>query len=142
MAGIRDLEPCDYLPVCGEHILAVGWLSDNVTFPRGDTPRQVYDRLVEFCKNPWQPFVSMGYHGCEICQFDGEQLGNSNLFFPHEKKILVCPELIVHYINAHSYQPPELFCEAVLACPEMDSAAYKKRLIECNGRILWQPRVG
>lgn len=137
MAGFDDLDRLEYLPVDADHILAVGWLATGRVFPTGETPRLVYDRLIEFGRNPWQPFVAAGLHECEICQFNGES-GCANLYVPFLGKIFVCPELIVHYINAHSYRPPDLFCEAVLACPAMDSAAYKQLLIQCNGRILWQ----
>jgi hypothetical protein len=56
----------------------------------------------------------------------------------HPDKIYVCPELITHYVNAHYYKPPEVFCDAVLACPAMGSLEYKRSLIACKGNVLWQ----
>ena len=64
--------------------------------------------------------------------------GAANLYIPHNGKIYVCPELITHYINAHHYEPPQEFCEAVLACPLMDSMEYKRLLIVCGGGVLWK----
>ena len=138
MGAIPDLSPCNDLPVTADHILAVGWLGDSATYPRGSTPERVYQRLRSFAKNPWQPFVFCGSHECGLCQFVGEQQGTANIYIPFDGKIYVAPELITHYINAHFYQPPPVFCEAVMECPAMDSMDYKRLLVACNGRVLWQ----
>ena len=58
--------------------------------------------------------------------------GISNLFVPGRDCIFVAPSMIVHYIDAHRYEPPEEFWRAVLDCPEMRSDAYKKALL-ANG---------
>ncbi|MBA4105156.1 MAG: hypothetical protein C0485_05310 [Pirellula sp.] len=81
----------------------------------------------------------MGVHECEICQFHGEAVGSANLYIPFDGNIYVCPELITHYINAHLYSPPSIFCDAVLACPPMNSMGYKRLLLACNGQVLWKP---
>jgi len=138
MAAYCDLTPCGYLPVFADHILAVGWLEKCSNFTIGPTPEPVYQRLQLFAKNPWQPFVALGYHECELCQHVGERQGTANIYIPFEGRIFVAPELITHYINAHFYQPPSVFCEAVMACPAMDSMDYKHLLIACHGRVLWQ----
>lgn len=139
MVAIPDLSKCAGLPVTADHILAVGWLEHSTTYSQGPTPAPVYYRLRSFTAQPWQPFISSGYHECELCQFAGEQRASANLFIPFQGKIYVAPELITHYINAHFYQPPAEFCQAVIECPEMDSIDYKRLLIECGGRVLWQP---
>ena len=138
MAELQDLTPCTFLPRMDEHILAVGWLEKSSAFPVGPTPPEVFERLKALASNPWQPFVAAGVHQCSICQFEGEKSGVANLFIAHEGKIYVAPELITHYINAHHYQPPRVFCEAVLACPPMDSMEYKRLLLACNGSVIWQ----
>jgi hypothetical protein len=128
-----DLKPCTALPVVGgEQLLAVGWLSREHPFPTGPTPRAVYERLREFINDPWQPFVTPGSHNCELCQFDGEACGSANLFIPAANVLYVAPELVVHYINAHFYRPPEVFCAAVLACPAMRSPDYRQALLACH----------
>ena len=138
MPALRDLAVCDHLPRVADHILAVGWLGQGLPYSRGPTARDVFDRLLLFAAQPWQPCVSMGVHECELCQFAGERVGSSNLYIPFDGKIYVAPELITHYINAHYYQPPRVFCEAVLACPAMDSMEYKQLLVKCRGQVLWQ----
>lgn len=58
--------------------------------------------------------------------------GPSNLFVPADGFIYVAPSMIVHYIDEHRYDPPSAFWEAVLKCPEMHTAAYRKAMI-ANG---------
>jgi hypothetical protein len=142
MPSQRDLEPCTVLPVPGGvQLLAVGWLSREQPFPTGPTPRDVYDRLCEFCRDPWQPLLTAGVHTCDLCQFEGEAHGAANLFIPAGERLLVAPELIVHYVNAHHYQPPEEFCAAVLACPPMRSPEYRRALAGCHAvSLLRGPR--
>lgn len=137
MATFRDLSPFEYLPVRADHILAVGWL-DGSSYATGPTPESVYQRLQSFAADPWQPFVAGGSHECELCQFVGERRGSANLYIPYDGRIFVAPALITHYINAHYYQPPQIFQDAVMACPAMDSMEYKRQLIACNAHILWR----
>jgi hypothetical protein len=136
----EDLAPCTYFP--GEaKLVAVGWLERGKPYASGNVDRRVYDALVEMQKNPWQPVVSMGTHECELCRFEGEY-GTSNLLVPADGVIYVAPELIVHYMNAHGYVPPDAFCRAVLACPPMRSMQYLKAIKVCGGARLLQPSGG
>jgi hypothetical protein len=73
--------------------------------------------------------------------------GASNVFVPGEGVIYVAPSMIAHYIDAHNYEPPAVFWEAVMKCPEMGSDAYGQALI-LNGpsneewkRMVWQRRL-
>jgi hypothetical protein len=50
--------------------------------------------------------------------------------------LYICPQLIVHYMNAHGYLPPDDFCNAVLDCPEMRSVEYMKSVLANGGRKL------
>ncbi|MCB0036494.1 MAG: hypothetical protein KDE51_20820 [Anaerolineales bacterium] len=50
--------------------------------------------------------------------------------------IYIAPEGILHYIAQHWYRPPDIFIEAVMACPEMHSMAYKKAFLDNGGRSL------
>ncbi|MFZ3217848.1 MAG: hypothetical protein WA192_17440 [Candidatus Acidiferrales bacterium] len=40
----------------------------------------------------------------------------------------MAPSMILHYIDVHDYEPPEVFWEAVMNCPEMGSEAYRQAL--------------
>lgn len=55
--------------------------------------------------------------------------GAKNLFVPGGGLIYVAPSMIAHYIDAHAYEPPAVFWEAVTKCPEMWSDAYGEALI-------------
>ena len=95
-----DLKPCTYFPVDVE-LVAVGWLERDMPYPTGEVDRAVYDALVEMRKNPWQALVCCGFHSCDLCRFEGEARGCSNLLIPADGILYAAPELIVHYINAH-----------------------------------------
>jgi hypothetical protein len=118
-------------------LVAIGWLERGKAFKVGDVDSTVFRKLAEFARNPWQPFSSAGAHVCDLCQFEGEARGVANLFIPGKQILYVCPELILHYMNAHGYSPPAEFCEAVLSCPPMRSIEYLRALTECGcGNLL------
>lgn len=136
----EDLAECDYFGEKYSKILtAVGWLEKGNEYSTGSIPRDVYFKLCELKKNPWRFAVFLGVHQCDLCQFQFENesnVGTSNIFIPHNKKIYVCPELITHYINAHHYLPPREFVEAVFLCPPMRSMEYLKKIVENGGKDL------
>jgi len=132
----RDLESCDYFGQSSAGVLsAVGWLDGRHPFPVGGVKSEFYVKLKELLSEPWQPTMSCGVHSCEICQFDGPS-GLRNLFVPGLKTLYVCPELILHYIAAHQYLPPERFIQAVAECPLTNTMEYKRRLLACGGGVL------
>ena len=131
----EDLSPCTYFPT-DVKLIAVGWLERGKPFRTGNVDRAVYDKLVEFRKNPWEPMSAGGSHQCDLCQFQGEARGSKNIFIPHDNLLFVCPEMIVHYMNAHGHAPPEIFCSAVLACPPMRSMQYLRAIVSVGGQQL------
>ncbi|GAA4448432.1 hypothetical protein [Novipirellula rosea] len=138
MAHYADLAPCDYFT--SDHdgkLVAVGWLARGHEFSRGDVDSDLVTRIHQLLVNPWQPCVAMGPHPCDFCRVSGgpgqitmdtisATLGVSNLFVPADNRLFVAPSLILHYIDAHDYSPPQDFCDAVMACPEMRSIDYLK----------------
>jgi hypothetical protein len=132
MAWFVDLSPLDG----DDRFRAVGWLERGKPFPTGPVDPTVFKALIELVKDPWQPAISMGFHFCDLCQFEGQAFGNRNLCIPATGFLFLCPELIVHYMNAHWYRPPDEFCAAALACPPMRSMAYLKALLANGGREL------
>jgi len=135
MAFIEDLEPCRYFPFECEALVAVGWLDQHSGFATGSVAEGFFRKLQDLCAEPWQPVVSAGWHSCALCQFDGPRF-NSNVFIPYEGKIYVAPVAIVHYVAAHRYLPPQVFIDAVLACPKMNSMEFKRALLANGGRSL------
>jgi len=134
MTGIPDLSPCDYVSR-DPSFVAVGWIDRKGGYPAGETAPVVFEKLEELCRNPWQPFASAGYHECNLCQFHNARF-KGELYVPGAGCIYVAPIGILHYIGAHRYRPPEIFMEAVLACPPMRSMEYKKALLANGGRSL------
>ncbi|MBN2313832.1 MAG: hypothetical protein JXM79_07870 [Sedimentisphaerales bacterium] len=139
MTEYADLTKCSYFSFECEALLAVGWLSANSQYETGDSDPAFFARLLELARSPWEPGVCMGYHECELCQFQ-PAMGKSNIFVPYQGSIYVAPELIVHYIAAHRYKPPQVFVDAVMTCPEMNSMDYKKALLANGGRSLVSKR--
>jgi hypothetical protein len=127
VSWFADLSPFgDSGPDAG--LLTVGWLERGRPFPTGQVDPAVYGRLVEFLRDPWEPTLTKGFHRCDLCVYDGES-GKRNLYIPAGGSVLVAPELVTHYMNAHGYRPPDEFCAAVLACPPMRSMPYLKALM-------------
>jgi len=138
MTTIRDLSP-----LYGAHenrapnVFAVGWLGADVPYDCGTVSRAFYDHLKHLMVDPFQPYVSLGFHKCELCQFDGA-MGSRNLFVPTGEFIFVCPELILHYVATHRYRPPKAFQDAVMQCPIPGGAEYRRLFLESGGRALME----
>ena len=135
MVAIKDLERCDYLPLKSDALLAVGWLGPDSKFEKGPVPSEFHEKLKKLCANPWQPVVCAGFHRCELCQFEGPVF-SANVFVPFGGKIYVAPAGIVHYVASHWYKPPQIFIDAVLACPPIETMEYKKAILANGGRDL------
>ncbi len=130
-----DLSPCTYFRV-DVPLVAVGWLERGKPYTIGNVDRAIHDALVEMRKHPLPRMTFRGYHHCALCPYAGEAKGCVNLLLPGDGVLYVCPELIVHYMNAHGYAPPEVFCRAVLACPPMRSMQYLKAIASRGGSRL------
>lgn len=147
MSYFADLSPCTEFPIAySDKLLAVGWLDKEQAYAKGFVPQTVVTRLVELLVNPWQPVASLGWHNCPLCRFTSGprqfnlttdtldtgyitiQMGTNNLFVPAQDCIFVAPSLILHYMDAHEYAPPQSFQQAVMACPDMRSMAYLKAI--------------
>lgn len=141
-----DLTPCDYFPIddSGE-LIAIGWLDSSHEYPQGMVDTAFVEKLFKLLHKPWQPALFAGRQECEFCSFSGGpasfgiseqggsvEIGESNLFVPGNGCVFVTPSLVIHYIDAHRYRPPDVFQEAVMACPEMRSIAYLKAIL-ANG---------
>jgi hypothetical protein len=149
MTWYADLAPCDYFGVQYEQQLrAIGWLERGHAFPTGIVPESWFAHLCELLRNPWNPAHPGGHHACDLCQFSGasgsavfrdyriSSTAAASLFIPGDGIIYVAPVSISHYIDAHSYLPPDTFCQAVEKCPPMRSSGYFQALLTNGGREL------
>jgi hypothetical protein len=140
MAYFADLSPCTYFgEVPAAKLVAVGWLEPGFSYSMGDVDEPFFKQLVKLLHDPWEPCAFAGFHTCGLCRFvnapcrfdydnSSLQLGTRNLFVPAQNCFFVAPSLVVHYISAHGYAPPESFRHAVMQCPEMRSMAYLRAL--------------
>jgi hypothetical protein len=145
---LADLAPYSYgLPGPLPEVVAVGWLAKTYPFPQGEVPGSFVEKLERFivdnCVNR-----TRGWHGCDYCGLHQIRLaatdppfylGSAEVWVPEQNssRIFAAPNLVHHYITAHSYQPPAAFIRAVdafdissawrgqQACDEAEAKAFK-----------------
>ena len=112
----------------GDHVRAVGWLSDQHPFPLGDASPEFLERLKEFC-NRWgdglEPLawgLLMGPHQCEFCR---GFMATGNIGIPCGAILFVAPEMVAHYVEVHQYAPPSLFVASILTAPLPGTPEYR-----------------
>jgi hypothetical protein len=112
----------------GDHIRAIGWLTRDRAFTSGNVPSDFARRLRMLCDSwalsseaLWWP-VAGGGHECEFC---GDYSSGGNLGVPAGQLRFVAPQMVSHYVDDHSYQPPDPFVRAVLTCPDFGTEAFK-----------------
>jgi hypothetical protein len=112
----------------GEHVRAVGWLSNNQPFPVGEVPPAFLRRLQEFTRK-WGHSVddlgwgvAMGMHSCELC---GECMTSGNFGVPCGDLLFVAPEMVSHYVEVHRYRPPAQFITALMESPSPGTDEYR-----------------
>jgi hypothetical protein len=139
---IEDLSTRAYF-AHGDRVRAVGWLEADHPFALGSVSDEFLRVLKAHIAKAFQPVLYMGLHRCSFCEQQGRiQKGHSNLLIPTTERLYVAPQLVVHYIENHGYQPPLEFLAAVLGCPEQQSDAYFELLrpFECCWRRQAEPR--
>lgn len=139
-----DLEPLPFPPFDSGKLVAVGWLEPGYDFQHGDVEPEFVRKLAELLIDPWQPAVSAGRHACAFCRLTGGpasfhlgqsgnrlsvEMGISNLWLPADGFLYIAPSMILHYMDAHGYSPPDDFQKAVSACPPMRSMAYLRSIL-------------
>lgn len=148
MAWFADLSPCNSFSADDNRIRAIGWLTWDKPYKTGEVSEHVFEKICQLLANPWNPAYPAGSHRCELCRFTGGTgtgqfkefsvfgTSSASLFIPGNGIIYVSPSSIAHYIDAHAYQPPDEFCQAVLKCPPMRSVQYFQALLANGGREL------
>jgi len=106
---IEDLEPYtyNYYTQVKKNVLGVGWLDETRPFNKGEVPEEFIEKL----KKAKRVNFTKGWHDCPFC---GKAKGSHEIMVRYNNKIYMAPELIVHYIEEHNYQPPEEYINAVL----------------------------
>lgn len=142
MSWFDDLSPCDYYGEANAaRFKAVGWLEEGREFRRGRVDPRFVHKLVLLLGEPSPLERSTDPHYCSLCVFSrgpsefhlfqspgmpSVPMGNRNLVLPGAGFLYVAPSLVLHYMDAHQYVPPDEFIKAVLECPPIRSQEYQK----------------
>jgi hypothetical protein len=101
----------------------VGWLDREHSFPTGDVPHDLVEKLRACCAVLHNPM--RGYHLCELCALPTRgvpevcggklvKLGCAEIRVEGKAGVVYCaPNLILHYVTTHRYLPPAEFLEAL-----------------------------
>src|SRR3954471_11041976 len=104
-------------------LVAIGWLDGEVPFERGDVPRHFVDELRRICEHPVN--LTRGLYGCMFCPgrptwvtvptATGEHVvGHGEIRVSGAGGTrYASPDMIIHYVEAHGYRPPDEFVAAV-----------------------------
>lgn len=119
--------------------LNVGWLGRGFDYTSGVVEEKFIDRLWLFCLTSVPQ--TRGFHECELCSnpaigplvFEHNlqkiKLGRSEIrVFGKHGIVYAAPNLIMHYVCDHHYQPPIEFIEAVLSSELPSSKKYDDRM--------------
>ena len=87
---IEDLAPFESY----DAVVAVGWLERGRAHAVGPVAPEVFAKLSELLKDPWQPFAAAGSHPCDLCFYEPERRGANNVFVPGEGRVFMAPQLI------------------------------------------------
>jgi len=93
---------------------AIGWLGSKVP-SKGQIDEPSMLALREAHAKQRTDMGELGYHTCRICnryEDRGEFIVQAN------DRTYVLPCMVLHYIDAHSYLPPEVFLSDLRACSE------------------------
>lgn len=126
MTYYPDGIPYRYGPADESGLVCAGWLAAGHPYPQGAPRDGFLDRLAWRCVNQVdRPY--RGIHICELCPEDhadfvsvvreGKKhlLGCAEVTVVASTRTYAAPNLILHYVAAHSYQPPGDFMDAVMA---------------------------
>ncbi|MGI5425560.1 hypothetical protein [Streptomyces sp. CA-179760] len=131
MAFFDDLSPYEYLPATvpgNVQALNVGWLDERHPYATGAVSVGFLDALSLLARDAGQ-VRTRGWHDCPISHVGGEvaypvaydmsdgevYLGGAEIRVVSKTgEWLIAPDLVLHYVAAHSYSPPIDFVDAVM----------------------------
>jgi hypothetical protein len=135
MAYFKDLSDYDYL-FTSTDTKTIGWLAKGHDFERAAPTEELLERLWAFCGVSVLP--TRGRHHCEFCPIESASViierGDKALIvgdaeiraFALDGISYAAPTLIYHYVQHHSYRPPQQFIDAMknTAPPDPDYIAH------------------
>ena len=140
---IPDLTLCHYASGTFEAdnwavpLRAVGWLEHPEPYTTGTVPTELVARLSALLANRGFMYFGLFFCGLHSCSFCGESgaIWSQNLLIPGDAEVFVAPGGVVHYVESHLYLPPARFIDAVMKCPDPDSAAYLAAMLKSNAGL-------
>jgi hypothetical protein len=133
LSRFEDLSPYTYTPGIGvpQNVEAfnIGWLEHQNGFPRGHVPEECVESLGALCRDDSRNAMR-GLFPCTLPHPEGQpdypvsiEVGGQEVTLgaaeirvvTQDGRWLIAPNLVHHYITAHSYLPPAEFIEAVTA---------------------------
>ena len=125
MAEFQDLSVYEYSP-SDKAMVNVGWLGHDYGFPTGHPADEVVEQLI--IRAAEQVNVMRGTHDCPFCDEESPirilsplvpkgwvSLGMGEIHVQGLNRVVfAAPTLVIHYITAHQYLPPEPFLVALL----------------------------
>jgi len=134
MTYFADGSSYNYGSASEDGLVCAGWLAEGHAFRQGNVPDGFLDRLAWHCVNQ-RDRAYRGIHICELCPKDmadhvsvvceGKKhlLGGAEITVACGSRTYAAPNLILHYVAVHRYQPPDDFVEALMSrsCEESRS---------------------
>jgi hypothetical protein len=113
-----DLTPYCYFPPERErsNTVNIGWIDRWHPFPVGPTSAEFREKLRKLCLV--RVNRTRGIYHCDFCKGRNRPGGSAEMRVVGAGRVYAAPELVYHYVVAHSYKPPEEFIAAVLARDE------------------------
>ncbi|HMJ00406.1 MAG TPA: hypothetical protein VK488_11280 [Gaiellaceae bacterium] len=113
----------------GFDLINVGWLEATEPFTVADVESEFVARLAKLCRNGVNQ--TRGFHRCSLCGRTAENqlpeptrvhssagdylVGSAEIRVRGRHRVVYAsPDMIVHYVTAHRYRPPDYFIQAVL----------------------------
>lgn len=139
MSYFPDLYPYAYGYGSHPGVVHVGWLDNNHPFSTGEVSVRLIEKMKCLASRPVELY--RGKHRCELCveppdlikaylpngividpkcswaQWSDARSSNGEIRASRGGAIFAAPVLIVHYIQAHRYLPPDQFLRAIEETP-------------------------
>jgi hypothetical protein len=119
-------------------LFAIGWLEHPHQFTDGEVPRALASTLREMANSPLaMSYAFWGMHTCSLCvalnrRAPEQPWSQRNIFIPGRNVVYLSPSGIDHYMDVHSYRPPQEYVDAVTSCPAYGSNEYWNALRAAN----------
>jgi hypothetical protein len=121
-------------------LLAIGWLEHPHEFAKGAVSNGLVSILHEMAVRAralYSHYYFRGVNRCSVCVAAGSVSpgpiwSQENLFVPGRNVVYLSPGGVCHYVDVHSYRPPQEYVDAVLSCPAYGSGAYCDALRTAN----------